>query len=195
MIPIHADLRERAQGLCELCGQAATQAFVVPPFMTVEPDRAIATCAACSAQLEPDADGEVALDEAHWTCLQDSAWSQVPAVQVVAWRLLQRLDQPWAVGLRDQIYLDDETLAWAEDDGAPAAVVGGACVDSNGATLAEGDAVTLIKDLVVKGANFTAKRGTLVRTIHLTDDPGLVEGKVSGTQIVLKTCFLKRVVA
>ena len=58
--------------------------------------------------------------------------------------------------------------------------------------MAEGDAVTLIKDLNVKGAGFTAKRGTMVRRIQLTDDPAYVEGKVNGTQIVLKTCFLKK---
>ena len=64
--------------------------------------------------------------------------------------------------------------------------------DSNGTPLAEGDAVTLIKDLEVKGAGFTAKRGTLVKGIHLTDEAGMVEGRVNGITIVLKTQFLKK---
>jgi protein PhnA len=65
-------------------------------------------------------------------------------------------------------------------------------VDSNGTELLEGDSVTLIKDLDVKGANFTAKRGTMVKNIHLTDNPEHIEGKVNKQSIVLKTCFLKK---
>ena len=66
------------------------------------------------------------------------------------------------------------------------------CKDSNGATLSAGDTVTLIKDLVVKGANFTAKRGTTVKNISLSDNPEHIEGKVNGTRIVLLTQFLKK---
>jgi protein PhnA len=66
-------------------------------------------------------------------------------------------------------------------------------VDSNGAVLMDGDSVTLIKDLDVKGANFTAKRGTLVKSIRVGDDPTHVEGRVNKMSIMLKTCFLKKV--
>lgn len=65
--------------------------------------------------------------------------------------------------------------------------------DSNGTPLAEGDSVTLIKDLKVKGTSVTLKRGAVIRNIHLTDDPEEIEGrsdKVKG--LVLKTCFLKK---
>ena len=65
--------------------------------------------------------------------------------------------------------------------------------DCNGTPLAEGDSVTLIKDLKVKGANVTLKRGTLVRNIHLTDDPDEIEGKVEKVKgLVLKVCFVKK---
>ncbi len=64
--------------------------------------------------------------------------------------------------------------------------------DSNGTILSDGDSVTLIKDLEVKGGGFTAKRGTLVKGIRLTDDPGLVEGRVNKMAIYLKTEFLKK---
>jgi protein PhnA len=50
----------------------------------------------------------------------------------------------------------------------------------------------LIQDLDVKGANFIAKRGTLVKGIRLTNDPACVEGKVNKSVIVLKTRFLKK---
>ncbi len=66
--------------------------------------------------------------------------------------------------------------------------------DSNGAVLLEGDNVTVIKDLKVKGGNSDLKRGTLVRKIHLTSDPGLVECRVDGSTLVLKTEFLKKTV-
>ncbi len=65
--------------------------------------------------------------------------------------------------------------------------------DCNGNILAEGDSVTLIKDLKVKGANVTLKRGTVVKGIHLTDDPEEIEGKVEKVKgLVLKTCFVKK---
>ena len=65
--------------------------------------------------------------------------------------------------------------------------------DSNGATLAEGDSVTLIKDLKVKGTSETIKRGTLVKNIRLTDDPGLIECNTKQVKgLVLKTEFLKK---
>ncbi|HEU5046871.1 MAG TPA: alkylphosphonate utilization protein [Rickettsiales bacterium] len=65
--------------------------------------------------------------------------------------------------------------------------------DSNGNILADGDSVTVIKDLKVKGTSVTLKRGTMVKNIRLTGDPEEIEcnaEKVKG--LVLKTCFLKK---
>ncbi len=65
--------------------------------------------------------------------------------------------------------------------------------DSNGTILNNGDSVTLIKDLKVKGTSITLKRGTLAKNIRLTDDAEEIEcnaDKVRG--LVLKTCFLKK---
>lgn len=66
--------------------------------------------------------------------------------------------------------------------------------DSNGAILVDGDSVTLIKDLKVKGSGgVTLKRGTLIRNIRLTDDEGEIEcnaEKVKG--LVLRTEFVKK---
>lgn len=64
--------------------------------------------------------------------------------------------------------------------------------DSNGAELQTGDAVTVIKDLPVKGSSMVVKRGTKVKNIRLTEDPELVDCKIDGSSIVLKTCFLKK---
>ncbi len=64
--------------------------------------------------------------------------------------------------------------------------------DSNGAELFDGDAVTVIKDLKVKGSSMVIKRGTKVKSIKLTDNPEEVDCRIEGSSIVLKTCFLKR---
>lgn len=66
--------------------------------------------------------------------------------------------------------------------------------DCNGTVLAEGDNVTLIKDLKVKGTSTTLKRGTVVRGIHLTDNPEEIDCRVEKVKgLVLKTCFVKKV--
>jgi protein PhnA len=65
--------------------------------------------------------------------------------------------------------------------------------DSNGAILSEGDSVTVIKDLKVKGTSVTLKRGTLVKNIHLTSNEEEIECRVEKVKgLVLKTCFLKK---
>ena len=64
--------------------------------------------------------------------------------------------------------------------------------DSNGAELCDGDAVTVIKDLKVKGSSMVIKRGTKVKSIRLTENPEEVDCKIEGSSIVLKTCFLKK---
>lgn len=65
--------------------------------------------------------------------------------------------------------------------------------DSNGTILKDGDNVTLIKDLKVKGANQTLKRGTMIKGIRLTDDPDEIDcrhEKIKG--LVLRTEFVKK---
>ena len=64
--------------------------------------------------------------------------------------------------------------------------------DSNGSILSDGDSVTLIKDLKVKGSSQVIKRGTVVKKIHLTDDADEVDCKINGSGIVLRTEFLKK---
>ncbi len=116
-------------------------------------------------------------------------WSPVPAVQVLSYRMLNNLsDQPWAQDLLGMMYLDEETQEWAD-------ALSDATVhkDSNGQILQAGDTVILIKDLDVKGANFTAKRGTAVRKISLVhDNPEQIEGKVNDQHIVILTKFVRK---
>ncbi len=64
--------------------------------------------------------------------------------------------------------------------------------DSNGQLLTEGDSVLLIKDLKVKGFQKDLKRGSIVRNIRLSSDPGEIEGKIEGSVLVVKTMFVKK---
>ncbi|MGR3662690.1 MAG: alkylphosphonate utilization protein, partial [Paracoccaceae bacterium] len=130
-------------------------------------------------------------DPTHWRALSTSMWSEHAPVQVLAWRMLDRLsDQDWARDLSDMLYLDDETLAWAKSGVIAPTLIH---KDANGTQLAAGDTVTLIKDLPVKGAGFTAKRGTAVRGISLVaDNAGHIEGRVEGQRIVILTEFVKK---
>ena len=114
----------------------------------------------------------------------------------MAWRMLTRLSaEGWPQDLLDMLYLDEETLAWAQSDSSDDEDTV-THKDSNGAVLAAGDTVTLIKDLDVKGTSFTAKRGTAVRNISLVaSNEEHIEGRVNGTQIVILTKFVKRVSA
>ena len=64
---------------------------------------------------------------------------------------------------------------------------------SNGAQLAEGDTVTLITDLKLKGSSTVLKRGTVIENIHLTDDFDEIEGRTDKVKgLVLRTEFLKK---
>ena len=96
-------------------------------------------------------------DANHWRCLNDSMWNQNPAVQVLAWRMLNQLKaEGWAQDLLDILYLDEHTLIWAQTMGEGSDDEAVTHSDCNGAVLAAGDTVTLSKDLNVKGAGFTA---------------------------------------
>jgi len=75
-----------------------------------------------------------------------------------------------------------------KDAGAESIIV----KDSNGTVLNEGDSVSVIKDLKVKGGSSDLKRGTLIKKIHLVGDPEVVECRVDGSTLVLKTCFLRK---
>ena len=185
-------LLTRSESKCELCGATDNLGvYEVPPTSDGSVDESILACETCREQIEnPDK-----VDINHWRCLNDSMWSQVPAVQVMAWRMLTRLSaEGWPQELLDMLYLDDETLAWAGATGEGQSDSDAVKhMDSNGVVLASGDTVTLIKDLDVKGANFTAKRGTAVRGISLVvDNPEHIEGRVNGQQIVILTKFVKK---
>ncbi len=185
-------LQERSNAQCELCNaDQELGIYVVPPRVEDNPENCILICTQCQLQIKDTAMQDVH----HWRCLNESMWSQIPAVQVMAWRLLNQLkSEGWAQDLFEMLYLEEETLSWAQE--GQVENEGGnitAHIDSNGVLLSAGDTVTLVKDLNVKGTSFTAKRGTAVRNISLVvDTPEHIEGRVNGQQIVILTKFVKK---
>ncbi|QYK07108.1 PhnA domain-containing protein [Shewanella zhangzhouensis] len=185
------DAISRACGKCELCSAETELSLFEVPASGDRTDNDIALCGTCQAQIADTA----TLDVNHWRCLNDSMWSTVPAVQVMAARMLKELSsETWAQDLLDMMYLDEDTQAWVDAANAEAALDADAAptLDSNGAQLAAGDTVVIIKDLNVKGTSFVAKRGTAVRNIALTNNPEHIEGRVNGTRIVILSCYVKK---
>ena len=183
------ELIARSGSHCELCGSPENlDSYTVAPRSGDQAADCVYACATCRTQLEaPDQ-----VEANHWRSLNDSMWSEVPAVQVVAYRMLHQLRaEGWPAALLETLYLDEETLAWAKTGMVDENAI--QHIDSNGNVLAAGDTVVLIQDLKVKGANFTAKRGTAVRRISLVhDNPEHIEGKVDGQQIVILTKYVKK---
>ena len=186
------EVQERSNNTCEVCGATNNLAILEIGGSTQKTAEQILN--ACNTCTEQYANPEL-VDPNHWRCLNDSMWSEVPAVKVLAWRMLTRLRaEGWPVDLLDMLYLEDDVLAWAKAEGdgeeEEEKVVHR---DSNGVILESGDSVTVIKDLNVKGSSIVAKRGTAVRNISLVhDNPEHIEGKVDGQTIVILTQYVKK---
>jgi protein PhnA len=189
---IERELNKRSGSKCELC--AATEnlkVYEVLPTRKGGIDESILACSTCIDQIE----NPEKVDLNHWRCLNDSMWSEHTAVQVVAWRMLNRLRAAgWPQELLDQMYLDEETLAWAQATGEGEEDENKIVHrDVNGVILEAGDSVVLIKDLKVKGSSMVAKQGTAVRNIRLDhENAEYIEGKVDGQQIVIITKYVKK---
>lgn len=184
------ELQSRSNNACELCTSTSElHTHIVAPKMQEALENMVLICNNCKTQIE---DPEQA-DPNHWRCLNDSMWSPEPVVQVVVWRMLNHLkSEGWPQDLLDMIYMEDQTITWAKS-GYQDLATAIKHIDSNGAQLKSGDDVVLIKDLDVKGANFTAKRGTAIKRISLVhDNAEHIEGKVAGQHIVILTKYVKK---
>jgi protein PhnA len=180
---VQEELLERSGGSCELCGSNEELSVLEVGPSDGSAQKAVLVCVTCKNQIENDA-----LDETHFNCLNDAMWSETPAVKVLSYRLLNRLGRQ---DLVDMMYLEEDEKEWAEAGMKNTAMV--VVKDANGVALQAGDSVVILKDLEVKGAGFTAKRGTTVRNIAIPMDvEGHIEGRVNGTKIYLKTEFLKK---
>ena len=186
------ELEIRSASSCELCGgKENLNPYHIEPADAETANGNIMACAVCSEQMNnPDA-----IEVNHWRCLNDSMWSTVAPVQIVSWRMLNRLkSEGWPADLLDMMYLSEEDLEWAKALGDGVESDGAAKhVDCNGVELLAGDSIVVMKDLNVKGSSLVAKRGSAVRNITLVyDNPEQIEGKVEGQHIVLLTKFVKK---
>ena len=112
---IERELNKRSGGKCELCGATEhLQVYTVLPTRKGGIDESIMACATCIDQIE----NPEKVDLNHWRCLNESMWNENIPVQVVSWRMLSRLrKEGWPQELLDMMYLDEETLEWAQATG------------------------------------------------------------------------------
>ena len=185
-------LVQRSENKCELCQSANNlKPYEVAPQDRYTEENTILICDKCTAQIEKKEE----LDGKHWSCLTTSMWSEIPGVQVVSWRMLNRLrSDSWAAEALDMMYLDDDKLAWAkatgdhDNDGSV-----DLHKDSNGNVLQNGDTIILTKSLDVKGTTLNAKLGTVVKNIRLVENnTEQIEGKIEGQVIVILTKFVRK---
>ena len=189
---LEEQIQQRSENKCELCGSENNiQLYDVLPQSGRDVDNCIMACAKCIAPVEKKEE----LDSEHWKVLTETMWSEVPGVQVVAWRMLNRLrNESWASDQLDMLYLDDQVLEWAKATGDH---VNEASVDlykdAYGVVLQQGDTVILTKNLDVKGASVNARLGTVIKNIRLVpDNTEQIEGKIDGQQIVILTRYVRK---
>ena len=113
MSVIEKKLHQRSNSTCELCtSKDDLSVYAIPPVPEkgAELEKSILVCNTCLDQITNHDNA----DSNHWRCLNDSMWSEVAAVQVMAWRMLHRLKKHgWSQDLLDMMYLDEERLVWA----------------------------------------------------------------------------------
>jgi len=183
-------INKRSKNKCELCNSGEKLSiYAIPPVKEKLQTNCIQACKICIDQLK----NKEKINVNHWRCLNDSMWSEVDAVKVVAYRMLYQLKaEVWPQDLLDMMYLESETLAWAKDG----------IIDENtpihkdafGNILKSGDNVVLTQSLNVKGSSLTAKKGVVVKKISLVfDNHEHIEGRVDGQMIVILTKFVKKV--
>lgn len=189
---LEEQLQARAGGKCELTGEDATLiAYTLPPEITSNLDNTLLISETLVNQLNKTEQ----LNPDDWKFLPNTMWSENPSVQIVCWRMLNRLkNEGWASEALDILYLDDETLLEAkktgdhENDGYVSFHE-----DSIGQRLLEGDTVVLTKTLDVKGSSLKATLGTVVKNIRLVaENIEQIEGKIEGQTIVILTKYLRK---
>lgn len=181
-------LKDRSGSVCEISGANENLVvYLVEPKTEAIPEN----CILIAKHLKEQIENKDLMNPNDWRGLSDSMWNENLPVQIVSWRMLARLKNH---DLLDMMYLDEDALEWAkatgEDEDEEGKIIH---KDSNGNILQDGDSVVLIKDLDVKGATFTAKRGAAVHNIKLVwDNADQIEGRVENQHIVILTQYVKK---
>ncbi len=188
-----AEIKARSNGKCEVCESGeGLSVYEVQGNENSGSSSLLMICNKCLAQVEKKEEP----DAAHWQkALPTAMWSEIPAVKVLSWRMLNRFRaEAWATEMLDMMYMEDAELEWAKVSGDHVAE-GGVQLhrDSNGAILQNGDSVVLTKSLDVKGSSVNARVGTVVKNIRLVpDNTEQIEGRIEGQLIVILTKYLRK---
>ena len=189
MSVIERKLKDRSGSVCEISGaEHDLVVYVLPPTN----ERTVENSVLMAKHLNDQIENPETTDEKDWRGLSDSMWNEHLPVQILSWRMLARLKN---TDLLEMMYLDEESLEWAKATGEGEEEDENKIIhkDSNGVVLQDGDSVVLIKDLDVKGAGFTAKRGAAVHNIKLVwDNAEHIEGRVENQHIVILTQYVKK---
>ncbi|WP_338377837.1 PhnA domain-containing protein [uncultured Flavobacterium sp.] len=180
-------LKDRSGSVCEISGTDENLVvYLVEPKTEDVPEN----CVLISQKLKDQIENPETTDPNDWRGLSDSMWNENLPVQIVSWRMHARLKN---IDMLEMMYLDEDALEWAKATGEADDEEKIIHKDSNGNILNDGDSVVLIKDLDVKGANFTAKRGAAVHNIKLVwDNAEHIEGRVENQHIVILTQYVKK---
>ena len=181
-------LKDRSGSLCEISGSDENLVlYLVEPKTEDIPEN----CILITKTLKDQIENPETMNPNDWRGLSDSMWNENLPVQIVSWRMHARLKNN---DMLEMMYLDEDALEWAKATGEADDDEGKIVhKDSNGNILKDGDSVVLIKDLDVKGATFTAKRGAAVHNIKLVwDDVNLIEGRVENQSIFILTQYVKK---
>ncbi|MGV3657261.1 MAG: PhnA domain-containing protein [Chitinophagaceae bacterium] len=182
---ISNQLKNRCEGICELCNtQPAVHEYTVSPKRDDAIENKVALCDTCLTNISEEGKSD------YWRVLEGSIWNSEPSVQALSYRLLHTYkDEEWASSVLRSVELDDATVQWA----LSAFEVADVHKDAYGNTLETGDTVVLTQNLNVKGTNFTAAKGTVVKRIRLVpDNTEQIEGKVNDQTIVILTKYVKK---
>jgi protein PhnA len=188
---INKALQIRSSNACELCSESDEnlQAYAVPPKKDDSIDNQVVLCSNCYGKITQSD----FTDTNYWRFLTGSIWNEIPAVQALSYKILYKLSaEEWASETVESVQLEESVINWAnaEDDAEAAKIIH---KDAFGVVLATGDSVVLTQNLNVKGANFIAPKGTIVRKIKLVDNnANQIEGKIEGDTIVLLTKYLRK---
>lgn len=182
---ISSALKQRNGELCELCNsEPASNEYTVTPKNDESIENQVALCNTC-LEVVDSKDASF-----HWRCVEGSIWSPEPSVQALSYRILQNYkEEDWANNLISSVDLDENIVQWA----LSAFEVADVHKDAFGNTLENGDTVVLTQALNVKGTNFTASKGTVVKKIKLVhDNVEQIEGKINEQTIVILCKFVKK---
>lgn len=185
MANITPALKERCQGMCELCSaEEAVTAYTVSPKDDDAIANQVALCNTCHTALS------AGKNNVHWQCLAGSIYNTEPSVQALTYRILhEHSDEEWAKDIMQSVELEEQVVDWA----LSAFQKKEAHLDAFGNELQSGDNVVLTQVLNVKGTNFMAPKGTVVKRIKLVpDNTEQIEGKINEQTIVILTKYVRK---